>query len=87
MCYPFYDKDPFVLTESPNVYFIGNQPELKFCHVTGIIRAPSNNTLLSLGEANERILIILLPEFSKTHSAALIELSSLNVIPLNFIRK
>lgn len=26
-CYPFYDTDPFVLEESPHVYFAGNQPE------------------------------------------------------------
>ena len=24
-CYPIYAKDPFVMNESPHVYFIGNQ--------------------------------------------------------------
>lgn len=25
-CYPFYQKDPFILEESPHVYFSGNAP-------------------------------------------------------------
>lgn len=28
-CYPFYEKDPFVLSECPHVYFIGNQPKFE----------------------------------------------------------
>ncbi|ODV60124.1 DNA-directed DNA polymerase delta subunit POL31 ASCRUDRAFT_76637 [Ascoidea rubescens DSM 1968] len=26
-CYPYFEKDPFTLNETPHVYFIGNQPE------------------------------------------------------------
>jgi DNA polymerase delta subunit 2 len=26
-CYPFKDRDPFVMEETPNVFFAGNQPE------------------------------------------------------------
>lgn len=29
VCYPFFDKDPFVLSEAPHVYFIGNQPKFE----------------------------------------------------------
>ena len=26
-CYPYPDKDPFTLNETPHVYFVGNQPK------------------------------------------------------------
>ena len=26
-CYPYYDKDPFILEKCPHVYFVGNQPK------------------------------------------------------------
>lgn len=29
-CYPYTDKDPFCLEETPHVYFIGNQPKFEF---------------------------------------------------------
>ena len=33
--YPYYDKDPFIIKECPNVYFVGNQPEFAQDIVTG----------------------------------------------------
>ena len=27
-CYPYQDKDPFIMDECPDVYFSGNQPSL-----------------------------------------------------------
>lgn len=35
-CYPFYEKDPFVLNEAPHVYFIGNQPQFDTKLIEGI---------------------------------------------------
>ena len=28
-CYPFYDEDPYILSECPHILFAGNQPHLK----------------------------------------------------------
>ncbi|KAI9251191.1 phosphatidylserine decarboxylase-domain-containing protein [Sporodiniella umbellata] len=62
-CYPFKDRDPFVLEECPHVYFIGNQPEF--------------DDGLLLGAEGQQIRTILLPSFAKTGTVALLNLSTL----------
>lgn len=34
-CYPFYQKDPFIMEECPHVYFSGNAPSYQCKRVTG----------------------------------------------------
>jgi DNA polymerase delta subunit 2 len=34
-CFPFADKDPFIIERRPHVYFVGNQPEFKTSLVGG----------------------------------------------------
>lgn len=34
-CYPFTDDDPFIVTDCPHVYFVGNQPEYATKLMTG----------------------------------------------------
>lgn len=34
-CFPFADKDPFIIEKRPHVYFVGNQPEFKTTLVGG----------------------------------------------------
>ena len=34
-CYPFADNDPFVLAQTPHVFFVGGQPEFKTKMMTG----------------------------------------------------
>lgn len=38
--FPFEDRDPFILTESPHCYFVGNQPEFATRLIQGRPRAP-----------------------------------------------
>lgn len=28
-CYPYYNEDPFIISQQPDVYFVGNQPKFK----------------------------------------------------------
>jgi hypothetical protein len=36
-CYPFQDRDPFMLDETPHIFFAGNQPEYASDLVHGIL--------------------------------------------------
>ncbi|KAG9292964.1 hypothetical protein G9A89_016326 [Geosiphon pyriformis] len=51
-CYPFSDEDPFILSQTPHVYFIGNQKEF----ATTVIE----------GADGQYTRIILLPSFAET---------------------
>jgi DNA polymerase delta subunit 2 len=28
-CYPYYQEDPFIISECPDIYFAGNQPHFQ----------------------------------------------------------
>ncbi|KZT59168.1 hypothetical protein CALCODRAFT_493962 [Calocera cornea HHB12733] len=64
-CYPFSDRDPFIITTTPHVYFIGNQPRFE----TSIVR----------GADGQQTRIILLPRFSQTGEVALVHTGTLEV--------
>lgn len=68
-CYPFQNDDPFVITESPHVYFAGNQPEFQSKLVEG---------------SGGRTRLVLVPDFSTTHTCVLVNLETLDAFPLTF---
>lgn len=51
-CYPFSSHDPFILHQTPHVYFIGNQPAFA--------------TRVVSGKEGQRCRIVLVPKFSET---------------------
>eukprot|EP01106_Pelomyxa_sp_JSP_P007334 TRINITY_DN2207_c0_g1_i1.p1 TRINITY_DN2207_c0_g1~~TRINITY_DN2207_c0_g1_i1.p1 ORF type:complete len:210 (+),score=45.38 TRINITY_DN2207_c0_g1_i1:478-1107(+) len=69
-CYPFADDDPFILDQSPHVYFAGNQPEFATRTITGA--------------CGQRVALVLVPSFSLTGTAVLVNLSTLQVFPFVF---
>ena len=34
-CYPYYDRDPFILDKCPHIYFSGNQPSFQHKKIQG----------------------------------------------------
>ncbi|CAO3693059.1 unnamed protein product [Umbelopsis ramanniana] len=62
-CYPFQDRDPFIVEQCPDVYFIGNQP--------------SFDTSELVGSKGQRVRVITIPSFSETGCLVLVNLSSL----------
>ncbi|XP_064637842.1 DNA polymerase delta subunit 2-like isoform X2 [Lineus longissimus] len=72
-CYPYYDEDPFILTESPHVYFAGNQPEYR--------------TKVCKGDRGQEVLLVCVPNFSTTGTCVLVNLRSMECSPLVFHSK
>ncbi|KAJ2782799.1 DNA polymerase delta small subunit Cdc1 [Coemansia javaensis] len=62
-CYPFTDRDPFVVRESPHVYVVGGQPEFAVdC---------------AQGPDGQQTRIVAVPDFSASHTAVLLNLRTL----------
>ena len=62
-CYPYQDKEPFVIEEAPHVYFVGNQP----CYDTTVIEGP-------LGQM---VRLIAVPKFKETGEVVLLSTDTL----------
>ncbi|XP_075960554.1 DNA polymerase delta subunit 2 [Anarhichas minor] len=69
-CYPFYQKDPFILEECPHVYFSGN--------------APTFESKLIKGPDGQEVLLVTIPHFSSTQTACLVNLRTLACEPVSF---
>ncbi|KAG0233886.1 DNA polymerase alpha/epsilon subunit B-domain-containing protein [Mortierella sp. GBAus27b] len=69
-CYPFKDKDPFIMKQLPHIYFVGNQDKFQ--------------TDLVTGENGERTRIVMVPSFAKTGTIALVNLRTLDCRSVTF---
>lgn len=69
-CYPFYQRDPFILEECPHVYFCGNAPAFQSKRV--------------IGADGQDVLLVAIPEFSSTQTACLVNLRNLECQPISF---
>ena len=74
-CYPYKDTDPFVMSPSrPHIYFMGNQPEFESDLVQE--KRPDGST--------DTTRIVLVPNFAQTGTLVLVNLRTLDVIPVSF---
>ena len=64
-CYPFQEKDQFVVEECPHVYIVGNQPKFE----TAIIEGPTGQT----------VRLIAVPKFKETGEVVLLDTDTLEV--------
>lgn len=67
-CYPFEDADPFVLEETPHVYFVGNQTHLS---------AEISLNLNHLTESTANVRLIGVPKFAETGQVVLLDTATL----------
>ncbi|SGY90026.1 BQ5605_C039g11785 [Microbotryum silenes-dioicae] len=75
-CYPFSDRDPFILHSTPQVYFISNQSKFE----TQLLEHPSPQA----GSEPLRTRVILVPKFSQTGQVVLVNSRSLEVKLVGF---
>lgn len=69
-CYPFQDKDHFVIEECPHVFFVGNQPRF--------------DTTVIEGPAGQKVRLIALPRFHRTGELVLLDSETLEVEIVKF---
>lgn len=70
-CYPFNDSDPFIVTSTPHVYFVGGQPSFE-------------TSVLSLGAGAGSVRLLSVPNFAKTGCLVLLNLRTLQCHPMHF---
>jgi DNA polymerase delta subunit 2 len=75
-CHPFFAKEPFVISETPDLYIIGNQPRFQTRIVTG---DPNED-----GSGDKRCRVVLVPRFADTGVLVLVNLRTLGVKILRF---
>ncbi|KAL4031583.1 hypothetical protein IC575_009868 [Cucumis melo] len=69
-CYPFTDRDPFLIESCPHVYFIGNQDKF--------------DTRLIKGAEGQMVRLIAIPRFCETGIAVMLNLRNLECHTLSF---
>ena len=82
-CHPFFSTDPFIITETPDIYVIGNQPEFKTKLVTEQPREQSPTIRGSQDEPEKTCRIILVPNFRETGTMVMVNLRTLGVKTMN----
>ncbi len=69
-CYPFQEKDQFVIEECPHVYFAGNQPNFE----TSIIEGPEG----------QWVRLIAVPKFKETGELVLLDVDTMEIETVKF---
>ncbi|GLT96183.1 hypothetical protein SLE2022_138260 [Rubroshorea leprosula] len=69
-CYPFSDRDPFVIESCPHVYFVGNQEKYE--------------TRLLKGSNGQLVRLICIPKFCQTGVAVVLNMRNLECHTLTF---
>ncbi|KAI8815776.1 DNA polymerase alpha/epsilon subunit B-domain-containing protein [Fimicolochytrium jonesii] len=70
-CHPYKDTDPFIMTQQPHVYIIGNQPAFE-------------TTLVKDAKTTNRTRVILVPSFAETKEIVVVNLRTLEVEVVGF---
>lgn len=82
--YPFYKSDPFVVEESPHVFFAGNQPAFG----SRLVEAETHTAAKSDGDSPEagsaKVRLISVPRFDMTGTAVLVNLRTLDCTTTHF---
>jgi DNA polymerase delta subunit 2 len=74
-CHPYFDGDPFIITETPDLYIVGNQERFA---TKLVVEADEHEG------ARIRCRIVMVPDFARTGKLILVNLRSLEVKTVTF---
>lgn len=69
-CYPYYERDPFVIKTCPHILFVGNTKDFQ--------------TDLHIGSDGQKTRLVCVPSFAETQSIAVVNLRTLECRKLSF---
>jgi len=69
-CFPFIEKDPFIIDQCPHIYYCGNQEKLDYKTVEG--------------SDGQNVLLLCVPDFSKTSSVVMVNLKNYQIKEIKF---
>ncbi|RZF47778.1 hypothetical protein LSTR_LSTR006042 [Laodelphax striatellus] len=75
-CYPYYNSDPFILGQQPDVYFAGNQDSFQ----TKLVDIQSSGA----ETATYKTRLVCVPAFTKTRTCVVVNLRNLECYPMTF---
>ena len=79
-CYPYLREDPFIITETPDIYIVGGQKKFG----TKVVSDPQEAGSKSKRQTSPRCRIVMVPSFSRTGILVLINLRTLDVKCVKF---
>lgn len=79
-CYPYLREDPFIITETPDIYIVGGQKKFG----TKMVSDPQEAGSKSKRQTSPRCRIVMVPSFSRTGILVLINLRTLDVKCVKF---
>ncbi|GFR50147.1 hypothetical protein Agub_g12308 [Astrephomene gubernaculifera] len=88
-CYPFQDRDPFIVEATPHVYFVGNQPEFATRQVEqrpqgGYQECQEAGAASGSGSGGVAVRLVAVPSFARTGTMVLLNLRTLACHPIRF---
>lgn len=95
--YPYSEVDPFIMTECPDIYFVGNMDKYDTKLVTGkkilnsflfLYYRKENNydkvEYIFTANEGQAVRLICIPKFSKSQTGVLVDLQDLETRPISF---
>ena len=76
-CYPYQDKDPFVIQSCPHVFFTGNQPRFQSTIIEGGDWGTAEDSIT-------KVRLIALPKFHETGEIVLLDTETLAIEVVKF---
>lgn len=83
-CYPFTDRDPFLISQRPRIYFIGNQPRFATALFEPQAEVAADAEERGIGSRGTTR-VLLLPSFKRTGTLVLVNKKSLQVKLLHIL--